>query len=114
MVPPLALPATAEHDWAIVGAGVRPYDVQMREKLKAQDYLTTLIELDPSGMSAEVVGSMIDYVPQPAMTTLSSDLLQNLPHTAPIAKQPRSTRRGQPGKIRVDTAIAGGVSIGVS
>ncbi len=51
------------HDWAIVGAGVRPYDAAMREKLKAQDYLTTLIELDPSGMSAEVVGSMIDYVP---------------------------------------------------
>ena len=51
------------HDWAIVGAGVRPYDVQMREKLKAQDYLTTLIELDPSGVSAEVIGSMIDYVP---------------------------------------------------
>lgn len=51
------------HDWAIVGAGVRAYDVQMRQKLKAQDYLTTLIELDPSGVSAEIVGSMIDYVP---------------------------------------------------
>ena len=51
------------HDWAIVGAGVRPYDAEMRKKLKAQDYLTTLIELDPSGVSAEVVGSMIDYVP---------------------------------------------------
>ncbi len=51
------------HDWAIVGAGVRPYDAEMREKLRAQDYLTTLIELDPSGMSAEVVGPMIDYVP---------------------------------------------------
>lgn len=50
-------------DWAIVGAGVRPYDAQMREKMKAQDYLATLIELDPSGSSAEVVGSMIDYVP---------------------------------------------------
>lgn len=50
-------------DWAIVGAGVRPYDAAMREKMKAQDYLTTLIELDPSGKSAEVVGSMIDYVP---------------------------------------------------
>ncbi|MCB1498737.1 MAG: mannitol dehydrogenase family protein [Bauldia sp.] len=50
------------HDWAIVGAGVRPYDAAQREKLKAQDYLTTLIELDPSGTSAEVVGSMIDYV----------------------------------------------------
>ena len=50
-------------DWAIIGAGVRPYDAEMRQKLKAQDYLTTLIELDPSGVSAEVVGPMIDYVP---------------------------------------------------
>ena len=51
------------HDWAIVGAGVRPYDAAMRDKMQAQDYLTTLIELDPSGSSAEVTGSMIDYVP---------------------------------------------------
>ncbi|AZQ69172.1 mannitol dehydrogenase family protein [Silicimonas algicola] len=51
------------HDWAIVGAGVRPYDAAMREKMKSQDYLTTLIELDPGGSSAEVTGSMIDYVP---------------------------------------------------
>lgn len=51
------------HDWAIIGAGVRAYDEAQRLKLKAQDYLTTLIELDPSGKSAEVVGSMIDYVP---------------------------------------------------
>ena len=50
-------------DWAIVGAGVRPYDEQMRLKMKAQDYLTTLIELDSEGISAEVCGSMIDYVP---------------------------------------------------
>lgn len=50
-------------DWAIVGAGVRPYDEKQRQKLQAQDYLTTLIELDPSGRSAEVVGSMIDYIP---------------------------------------------------
>lgn len=51
------------HDWAIIGAGVRPFDEQQRQKMRAQDYLTTLIELDPSGRSAEVVGSMIDYVP---------------------------------------------------
>ena len=50
-------------DWAIVGAGVRPYDAAQREKLLAQDCLTTLIELDPSGKSAEVIGSMIDYLP---------------------------------------------------
>ncbi len=51
------------HDWAIVGAGVRPRDAAQRLKLLAQDNLTTLIELDPSGASAEVVGSMIGYVP---------------------------------------------------
>ena len=50
-------------DWAIIGAGVRPYDEAQRLKLAAQDHLTTLIELDPSGTSAEVVGSMIDYLP---------------------------------------------------
>ncbi|MBC7144621.1 MAG: mannitol dehydrogenase family protein [Thioclava marina] len=49
-------------DWAIVGAGVRPYDAVQRAKLAAQDYLTTLIELGPESASAEVVGSMIDYV----------------------------------------------------
>ena len=51
------------HDWAILGAGVRPYDAAMRQKLLAQDCLTTLIELDPAQTSAEVVGSMIDYLP---------------------------------------------------
>lgn len=51
------------HDWAIIGAGVRPYDEAQRQRLAAQDYLTTLIELDPAGSSAEVVGSMIGYVP---------------------------------------------------
>lgn len=50
-------------DWAILGAGVRPYDASMREKLLAQDGLCTLIELDPSGTSAEVIGPMIDYLP---------------------------------------------------
>lgn len=50
-------------DWAIVGAGVRPYDEAMRLRLAEQDYLTTLIELSPTALSAEVVGAMIDYVP---------------------------------------------------
>ena len=52
-----------DHDWAIVGAGVRAGDAAQRERLLAQDWLTTLVELDPSGKSAEVTGSMIDFVP---------------------------------------------------
>ena len=50
-------------DWAIVGAGVRPFDEAQRQKLAQQDYMTTLVELSPDGRSAEVVGSMIDYLP---------------------------------------------------
>ncbi len=53
----------AAHDWAIIGAGVRPGDAVMREKLLAQDCLTTLIELRPDGSSAEICGSMIDFLP---------------------------------------------------
>ncbi len=50
-------------DWGIIGAGVRPNDAQTREKLLAQDCLTTLVELDPTGRAVEIVGSMIDFVP---------------------------------------------------
>ncbi|WP_050526871.1 mannitol dehydrogenase family protein [Pseudorhodobacter aquimaris] len=50
------------HDWAIVGAGVRPGDAAQRDRLLAQDCLTTLIELDPSGKSAEITGAMIDFL----------------------------------------------------
>ncbi|WP_239025561.1 mannitol dehydrogenase family protein [Roseicyclus persicicus] len=50
-------------DWAILGAGVRPYDAAMRDRLLAQDCLTTLIELSPDHRSAEVTGAMIDYLP---------------------------------------------------
>ncbi len=50
-------------NWAILGAGVRPADAAQRELLLAQDCLTTLIELDPSGISAEVTGAMIGYIP---------------------------------------------------
>ena len=53
----------AAHDWGIVGAGVRPADAAQRDRLAAQDYLTTLIELDPRGQSAEIVGSMVGFVP---------------------------------------------------
>ncbi len=52
-----------DHDWALVGAGVRAGDAAMRDRLAAQDWLTTVVELDPHGLSARVIGSMIDFVP---------------------------------------------------
>jgi len=55
--------AGLNHDWAIIGAGVRSVDSLQREKLLKQDSLSTLIALDPSGSSAEVCGSMIDFLP---------------------------------------------------
>lgn len=50
-------------NWGIIGAGVRAGDEAQRQRLENQDYLTTLIELDPAGRSAEIVGSMIGFVP---------------------------------------------------
>jgi mannitol 2-dehydrogenase len=55
--------ANTDLDWAIIGAGVKPYDAAMREKLKAQDWLTTIVELDPDGYRAMVTGAMIDFAP---------------------------------------------------
>ncbi len=51
-----------DHDWAILGAGVRPTDARMREALEAQDWLSTVIELDPQGKRARRIGSMIGFV----------------------------------------------------
>jgi mannitol 2-dehydrogenase len=50
-----------DHDWAIIGAGVKSFDSAMRECLKPQDWLTTVVELDPAGFSATVTGAMIDF-----------------------------------------------------
>ncbi|MGI9354013.1 MAG: mannitol dehydrogenase family protein [Rhizobiaceae bacterium] len=49
------------HDWALIGAGVRPLDIALRADLERQDWLTTVVELDPDGLTARVCGSMIDY-----------------------------------------------------
>jgi len=49
-------------DWAIVGAGVMPGDAVMRETLKAQDYLTTIVEQDSSRSSARIIGPMLDFI----------------------------------------------------
>ena len=52
-----------DHDWAIIGAGVRAPDAKMRDALKGQDCLSTIITLDPKGKTARRVGSMIDFLP---------------------------------------------------
>jgi mannitol 2-dehydrogenase len=54
--------AGRDHDWAIVGAGVRDPDVTIREKLKEQDWLTTVVEQEADTTNIRVTGSMIDFV----------------------------------------------------
>jgi len=49
-------------DWAITGAGVTSYDGAMRDKLKGQDYLTTVVEQDVGKSEARVTGAMIDFL----------------------------------------------------
>ena len=53
----------ADHDWAIIGAGVRPGDAAMRERLIAQDCLTTVVDLDPSASVARVTAPMTGFLP---------------------------------------------------
>lgn len=50
------------HDWAIVGAGVRANDAVMRTELAAQDFLTTLVEIEPGNDQAKVTAAMVDFV----------------------------------------------------
>jgi mannitol 2-dehydrogenase len=52
-----------DHNWALIGAGVRAADVLVREKLGEQDWLTTVVEQEAHSTKARVIGSMIDFVP---------------------------------------------------
>jgi mannitol 2-dehydrogenase len=53
-------------DWGICGVGVLPSDVQMRDVLKAQDGLYTLVLKGPEGgEEARVIGSITEYLYAP-------------------------------------------------
>lgn len=50
------------HDWAIIGASVRDADQPIQEKLKGQNWLTTVVEQEADRASATITGAMIDYI----------------------------------------------------
>jgi mannitol 2-dehydrogenase len=53
-------------DWGICGVGVMPADARMRDVLRAQDGLYTLIEKHPDGSrDARVIGSITEYLYAP-------------------------------------------------
>lgn len=63
-------------DWGIVGLGVMPSDVRMRDALAGQDHLYTLTTKAPDGTEdARVIGSIIDYVFAPDDPAAAVDLL---------------------------------------
>jgi mannitol 2-dehydrogenase len=51
-----------DHDWGLVGAGVRPADEGMRQKLMSQDWLTTVVEQEADLSAARVTAPMIDHL----------------------------------------------------
>ena len=66
--------AGRDHDWAIVGSGVRDPDVAVREKLKEQDWLTAVVEQEAETTNIRVTGSMIDFVQPYDIATLLDTL----------------------------------------
>jgi mannitol 2-dehydrogenase len=54
--------AGKDHDFAIVGAGVFDFEKPGREKLREQDWLTTVVEQDAGVMDARVTAAMIDFI----------------------------------------------------
>jgi mannitol 2-dehydrogenase len=53
-------------DWAVCGVGVMPADQRMRDVLRAQDGLYTLVVKAPGGgLEARVIGSIVEYLYAP-------------------------------------------------
>ncbi|MGN6488626.1 MAG: mannitol dehydrogenase family protein [Devosia sp.] len=72
-----------DHDWALVGAGVRANDEEMRRKLGAQDYLTTVVEQEADETSARVTGAMLDFLPVGDVAAISETLAA--PHVRSVS-----------------------------
>ena len=51
-----------DRDWAIVGAGIFDAEKRGRDILKAQDWLTTVVEQESGHIEARVTGSMVDFL----------------------------------------------------
>jgi mannitol 2-dehydrogenase len=48
--------------WGICGVGLLPQDARMRDALRPQDGLYTVVESDAAGNRARVIGSLVDYL----------------------------------------------------
>ena len=59
----LGLADAYSNEWAILGAGVMPFDAAKREALEKQDWISTLVERQADFVSARLIGSMIGFIP---------------------------------------------------
>lgn len=50
-------------DWAIVGAGIMPADVHLRDGLIEQDFLSLLVTQSAKSSDARIIGPMVDFLP---------------------------------------------------
>ena len=82
--------AGRDRDWAIVGAGITPYDVRMRDALAGQDLLSTVVEQSAAVSAARVTGVMTDQGPIAAKKVVicggmwSRDLAAEIGVTLPL------------------------------
>ena len=49
-------------EWGICGVGLLAHDTKIRDALRAQDYLYTLIERSATGNRARVIGSILEFM----------------------------------------------------
>lgn len=52
-----------DHDWGLVGAGVREPDKAMRETLRRQDWLTAVVEQEATESSVRITAPLVDFLP---------------------------------------------------
>ena len=83
-----------DHDWALIGAGVRPTDEDMRQKLLAQNLLTTVVEQEADQSTARVTASMIGWASWAASTMKTSA-------SSPTSQMLLSTSKLCPSRVKV-------------
>ncbi len=54
--------AGRDREWGICGAGILPADAKMRDVMKRQDCLYTVVERSSAGNDAQVIGSIVEYL----------------------------------------------------
>lgn len=64
-------------EWGICGVGLLEFDQRMRDALRSQDCLYTLVERSPEGDSARVIGSITEYLFAPENRQAVIDALAN-------------------------------------